>query len=99
MNLSLNLGEAGKTVPEIAEAGLSPLDQLVSAPRLLEMLWDKESRPCLRWLRAQQRQHAIPFVRRGRRVWFVPRAVLAVLAGSAKANRRMVPRVGGEAAI
>jgi len=29
---------------------IDPLDQLVSGPRLLEILWDAASRPSYRWL-------------------------------------------------
>lgn len=58
---------------------LDPLDQMVSAPELLRVLWSEESRPSLRWIRTQQKLRVIPFTRRGRRVWFVPRQVFEAL--------------------
>ncbi|HZR19091.1 MAG TPA: hypothetical protein VFE51_17520 [Verrucomicrobiae bacterium] len=56
---------------------LNEMDQMVSAERLLELLWEESSRPTLRWLRTQQKRRAIPFTRIGRRVWFTPSQVLA----------------------
>ena len=53
------------------------MDQMVSAERLLELLWEESSRPALRWLRTQQKRRAVPFTRIGRRVWFTPSQVLA----------------------
>src|SRR5690242_20174828 len=44
--------------------------KLVDGPTLLEQLFDKQSRPSLRWLRAQQKNRSIPFVRVGRLVFF-----------------------------
>ena len=72
---------------------LDPLDQLVDAPKLLELLWAPDCPPCLRWLRNQQRQRAIPSVRRGRRVWFIPRDVMAALAGPARLRKGMALKV------
>lgn len=53
--------------------------QLLSALRLLEVLFDDASRPSLRWLRELQRKRLIPFVRLGRRVFFDPAAVRTAL--------------------
>lgn len=58
----------------------SPLDEMnrfVSAQRLLEILWDPESRPSLRWLRSQQKR--MPHTRVGRRLWYCPALVKAHL--------------------
>jgi hypothetical protein len=49
----------------------------VSANRLLEVLFDADSRPSLRWLRMQQKQ--IPHIKIGRLVYFDPLAVKAFL--------------------
>jgi len=58
------------------QASLLPLNQLVTAPGLLERVWpDARSRPSLRWLRDQQ--PSIPTTRAGRRVLFCPAHVLA----------------------
>jgi len=53
--------------------------KLVGAGKLLEILWDEDARPSLRWLRTQQAARAIPHVRVGRRVWFDPEQVRAAL--------------------
>src|SRR5260370_42459944 len=58
---------------------LNEMEQLVSAARLLEILWDKACRPSLRWLRRQQKNRAIPYIRIGRRIWFCPSQVLTHL--------------------
>lgn len=44
--------------------------KLVSADRLLDLLFDEQSRPSLRWIRYQQKARAIPFVKVGRLVFF-----------------------------
>ena len=44
--------------------------QLVRAERLLEILFDQESRPSLRWLRQMQAQRKIPYVKLGHLVRF-----------------------------
>ena len=48
------------------------ITKLVDASQLLEILWDEESRPSLRWLRDRQAERAIPYVKVGARVWFDP---------------------------
>lgn len=58
--------------PEILN---SRANQLVNGPRLLEELFEQESRPSLRWLRDQTRHRTIPFVRQGRLVFFDPNEV------------------------
>jgi len=47
-------------------------NRLVDAKTLLKRLWDDESRPSLRWLRQQQAERTIPYVKLGARVWFDP---------------------------
>lgn len=46
--------------------------QLVDGKKLLDILFDEDSRPSLRWLRAQREQGTIPFVKIGRFVRFDP---------------------------
>ena len=52
-----------------APSPLNEMDQLVSAARLLEILWDQATRPSVRWLRTQQKRRAIPYIQIGRRIW------------------------------
>lgn len=64
----------------ILEAKPSVLgNQYVRAERLLEILFDPDCRPCLRWLRKEQATGSIPVVRIGRLVYFDPVAVKAHL--------------------
>jgi hypothetical protein len=57
---------------------LSELDQLVRGERLLAIFWpDPAARPSMAWLRKQVKERQIPFVKRGRRVWYIPRTVKA----------------------
>lgn len=44
--------------------------QLVRAERLLELLFEKDSRPSLRWLRQMQAQRKIPYIKLGHLVRF-----------------------------
>ena len=61
-----------------AQACLPSFNHLVVAPVLLERVWpEQRSRPCLRWLREQQRVCAMPTTRVGRRALFCPAHVLA----------------------
>ena len=50
----------------------SNMSQLVDGKRLLEIVFEESSRPSLRWLRGQQQRRAIPFIKRGRLVFFDP---------------------------
>jgi hypothetical protein len=52
-----------------------PNQQLVSGPHLLEVIFESESRPTLRWLRDQTRLEALPFVRQGRLIFCDPNQV------------------------
>jgi len=57
---------------------LSEMDQLVRGERILEMFWpETASRPSMAWLRKQVKARQIPFVKRGRRVWYIPKTVKA----------------------
>lgn len=56
--------------PAVNEAGGVYNAKLVSAPRLLEELFDPESRPSLRTVRNWTAAKAIPFVRLGHLVFF-----------------------------
>lgn len=58
---------------------VSPNEKLVGALELLELIWCEESRPSLRWLRAQTKARSIPFIRIGGRVFFAPSAVMESL--------------------
>ena len=55
---------------------LSELDQLVSAERLLEILWDDQSRPSLQWIRKETKRRMLPHIRRGRLIFYRPRSVM-----------------------
>jgi hypothetical protein len=46
--------------------------QFVSAEVLLETLFDKRSRPSMKWLRLRQKSGQIPSVKIGRLVFFDP---------------------------
>jgi hypothetical protein len=50
----------------------APNNKLVDAKGLLEEIFEEKSRPSLRWLRGQQERRAIPFIKRGRLVFFDP---------------------------
>jgi len=47
-----------------------PGRRLVDGPKLLEVLFDPESRPSLRWLRKMQREKRIPYIKIGHLVRF-----------------------------
>lgn len=70
---------ATATVQEQQAQQIDLLDQLVSGPRLLEILWDPASRPSYRWLKYKTASLAIPSVKSGGRTWFVPRHVREAL--------------------
>ncbi len=55
---------------------VSELDQWVSAERLLEILWDEQSRPSLQWIRKETKRRMLPFIRRGRLIFYRPRSVM-----------------------
>ena len=60
-------------------AGPSPLtelDQLVTAERLREIVWDEESRPSIQWIRKETKRRMLPHIRRGRLVFYRPRSVM-----------------------
>ncbi|HEX4646234.1 MAG TPA: hypothetical protein VH598_11570 [Verrucomicrobiae bacterium] len=54
--------------------------KLVNAPTLLEILFDDNSRPTLRWLQAMRTKRAIPYFKIGHSVFFDPEKVRAALA-------------------
>ncbi len=58
---------------------LDVLDRLVTAERLVELLWDEESRPSLQWIRKQTKRRMLPYIRRGRLIFYRPRSVHAWL--------------------
>jgi hypothetical protein len=49
--------------------------RLVNADRLLEILFEPESRPSMRWVRNQQKAKTIPFYKIGHLVYFDPAEV------------------------
>ena len=60
---------------------LPEMERLVRGERLLEIFWpDPAGRPSMAWLRKQVKARQIPFVKRGRRVWYVPKTVKAWFA-------------------
>lgn len=69
-------------VPGVQEsnANQANLELLVKGPQLLEMLFTPESRPSMQWLRAQVKAKSIPYLKRGRLVFFRPRTVLDFFA-------------------
>jgi hypothetical protein len=61
----------------LSQGPLTDLDKWVSAERLLELVWDEESRPSLQWLRKETRRRMLPCLRRGHLIFYRPRSVLA----------------------
>jgi hypothetical protein len=59
------------TRPE-AKSEPDEMDQFVSAARLLQLLFPKDSRPSERWLRRMVVKGRIPAVQAGGRVWYHP---------------------------
>lgn len=55
---------------------LPGLDQLVTAERLREIIWDSASRPSLQWIRKETKRRALPHIRRGRLIFYRPRSVM-----------------------
>jgi len=52
------------------------MEQLVDGRRLLAILFpDGHSRPSIKWLRQQVHRRQIPYIKRGRKVWYIPRMV------------------------
>jgi len=72
---------------ENEKAQLPP--RYVAAPQLLEILFDENCRPSLRWVRDQQRNRTIPFVRIGRLCFFDPQLVKATLDAKAAGRKGM----------
>lgn len=75
-----NPGKVGDGHPDKSEhAPCSPLpelDQLVSAERLLKIIWAPDSRPSLQWLRKETKRRMVPYIRRGRLIFYRPRSVI-----------------------
>ena len=63
-------------------------NRLVDAKALLKIIWEDGSRPSLRWLRQQQADGTIPFVKVGARVWFDPAEVRRWLIEHWTSSRR-----------
>lgn len=57
-------------------APLTQLDQLVTAERLREIVWEEGSRPSLQWIRKETKRRMLPHIRRGRLIFYKPRSVL-----------------------
>ena len=57
-------------MPETSGANGVIKTQLVDAKLLHELLFDEACRPSIGWLRSQQSKRTIPFVRRGRLIFF-----------------------------
>jgi hypothetical protein len=54
-------------------------EKLVKGVKLLEVLFDEDSRPTKRWLAYQTAARAIPYIKIGGKVFFDPPAVKAAL--------------------
>jgi hypothetical protein len=63
--------KSGALAPPLVE-----LDQLVTAERLREILWDERSRPSLQWVRKETKRRMLPHLRRGRLIFYRPRSVM-----------------------
>ena len=63
--------------------------KLVTAMQLLEQLFDPDARPSVRWLRAQTKAKAIPYVRIGPLVFFDVDMVRTALAVKNLVRHRM----------
>jgi len=75
--MELNPTQTNNIIPfsTAAATQMSEGDRYVSAPKLLELLFPKESRPTVRWLREQQKRRRIPYKKIGRKVYFRPNEV------------------------
>lgn len=65
-----------------------PKPKLVDANGLLETLFDKSSRPSLRWVRQMQAQRKIPYVKIGHLVRFDVEEVRQALSENCTVNPR-----------
>ena len=75
-------------MPENSEPEGVAKTKFVDAKQLLEILFDEACRPSIGWLRAMQNKRAIPFVRRGRLIFFDADLVRASLNSSATMKTR-----------
>jgi hypothetical protein len=66
--------------------------KLVNAERLLEALFDEESKPSLRWLRQMQAQGVIPYYKLGHLVRFNISEVRDALEAERRVNTRTSTR-------
>ena len=66
--------------------------KLVNAERLLEALFDEDSRPSLRWLRQMQAQRVIPYYKLGHLVRFNIKEVREALEAERHVNTRTSTR-------
>ncbi len=73
--LGLDVADPQDSV-ERSEEPDSEMNKLVSAERLLQVLWTAECVPSLRWLRNMTRTGRIHSVTCGRRLWYQPRLVM-----------------------
>jgi hypothetical protein len=69
-------GEAPGLVRTVELSPLAELDQLVTAERLRIIVWDRESRPSMQWIRKETKRRMLPHIRRGRLIFYRPRVVL-----------------------
>ena len=54
--------------------------KLVDGERLLELLFDVNTRPCLRWLKAQRARRIVPYLKFGQLLFYDPMQVRAALS-------------------
>jgi len=60
--------------------------------KLLEVLFDPESRPSIRWLRTQTKAKTIPYIRIGHLIFFDVAMVRAALAAKNLVRHRIFAR-------
>jgi len=77
-----------KQIPAQASQNSPSEHRLVDAKTLLKLIWDEGSRPSLRWLRQQQADRTLPFIKIGARVWFDPTEIRQCLKEGWKFGER-----------
>src|SRR5580658_3913528 len=67
---------------------------LVTGERLLELIFDEDSRPSVRWLHNQKKRRAIPFLKVGRLVKYDPDRVRETLIRRFRVGKVSVSKSG-----
>ena len=80
--------------PLINNAKENDLPKLLDARGLLETVWpDPRSRPSLRWLRQQQKNKTLPFIKWERSVFFDPSQVARIIEDKLTIHPRGLARM------